>query len=250
MNVLKPLKRFVNLCDVLSTPGGLRALRTWKPFSITSFRMLRALQQEGFDFGTIIDGGANVGQFARAAVETYPTAQVVAFEPLPEVFAQLKANIGDHPRVQLVHSALGDSEGTLAFHQTTYSLSSSALPLHDNHREHFPDVAPLQTIEVPVGRLDRLLQDVKLTPSVLLKLDLQGYELIALQGAKHVLDRVDYVLLETSFRPMYESEPLFEDVHAYLREVGFSFLQPLAVLHGGRGAIVQMDALFGKRELA
>jgi len=239
-------QKITRLTQTVLQLGGLPALLMWKPFSITSFRMLRVLKQEGYVFATILDGGANIGQFARAAIETYPEAQVIAFEPLPQVFATLQANLGTHERVELKASALGDTDGLLAFHEATYSLSSSALPLHENHQHHFPDVAPLQTIEVPVGRLDTLLAEVSLKGPALLKLDLQGYELTALKGAAETLKQVDYVLLEASFKPMYYGEPLFDEVAGYLRAHGFMFVQPLAVLERQSGAIVQMDALFGK----
>lgn len=238
--------QLVRLGQTLLQPGGLHAMRTWKPFSLTSFHMLRALQQEGYLFQTIIDGGANIGQFARAAAETYPEAQIIAFEPLPHVFATLKANLRDQAHMHLIPSALGETDGAVAFHETTYSLSSSALRLHKNHRIHFPNVAPLQTVHVPIGRLDTLLANMSLPRPVLLKLDLQGYELAALKGASETLNNIDYILLEASFKPMYQGEPLFDDVYSYIRGHGFSLVQPLAFLKGQKGIMVQMDALFGK----
>ena len=70
----------IRLGQVLLQPGGLRSYIRWKPFSITSFTMLRAIKQQGLDFQTVIDGGANVGQFSRAATEIYPHAKIIAFE--------------------------------------------------------------------------------------------------------------------------------------------------------------------------
>lgn len=229
-------------------PGGVSAMRRWRPFSLTAFRMLRRLRSEPVGFRTIIDGGANVGQFARAASEAYPGAAIISFEALPDVAATLRANLADCARVRVVQSAIGASDGQLEFHRNAYSPSSSALKLHRNHLEAFPEALPTETISVPVARLDTVLAHEELPGPVLLKLDLQGFEIHALRGAEEILGRVDFILLETAFRPLYEGEVLFPELHAYLVERGFRFLRPLDVLEGPDGTIIQMDALFGRKD--
>lgn len=238
------LGRIIPLARVVAQPGGLRAFLRWKPFSITSFMMLRALKRQGFDFGTVIDGGANVGQFARAVSEIYPRAKVLSFEALPEVAEVLRRNLSDRPQVRVIQSALGRSDGTLEFFPNRYTLASSALPIHDNQRSSFPGVRQLDPIRVPMVPLDAILADEPLDPPVLLKLDLQGYELEALEGGRRTLGRTDHILLETAFKPMYEGEPLFEDLSAFLRGEHFRFVRPVDFLADARGEIVQMDALF------
>lgn len=238
------LQQIRRLAATAVSPGGLRAMRTWKPFSLTAFHMMKRLQTEAVTFRSIIDGGANIGQFARAALETFPEAELIAFEPLPDVAAVLEKNLSDTGRARVVVSALGPATGTLTFHRNAYSLSSSALPLHQNHRDAFPDAQEESEVEVPVGRLDDLLGDFELASPSLLKLDLQGFEIPAFQGAPETLRVVDFILVETAFRPLYEGEALFPELHAFLKERGFRFLRPLDVLEGPDGTIVQMDALF------
>jgi hypothetical protein len=70
--------------------------------------------------------------------------------------------------------------------------------------------------------------------------------LAALEGGPATLERSDFILLETAFKPMYEGEALFDTLHAFLSEAGFCFLRPIDVLADASGEIVQMDALFGK----
>lgn len=243
---MERIRQVWRLGQVLRQPGGLQAFLHWKPFSITAFGLLRRLAGQGLAFSTILDGGANEGQFARAAAETYPEAQVLSFEPLPDLAAQVRQHLADCPQVQVHATALGSHDGTLTFYRNAYSLASSALPLEDGSENVFPHLRQLQPVEVPVARLDTLLRDEPLPSPVLLKLDLQGFELEALKGAVETLQRTDYVLLEASFEQVYQGEPLFDELYAFLRQAGFRFLQPLDVLEGATGEIVQMDVLFGR----
>ena len=241
MPKINQLKR---LAWVFRQPGGLRGLLSWKPFSLTAFRMLRLLKDQHLDFQTIIDGGANIGQFARAATEFFPDARIVSIEALPEVATRLRENLADRPQVRVLTSALGSHSGMLTFYKNDYSPASSALPQSARQEEAFPETRRAETTEVPVERLDVLLEGEALRPPVLLKLDLQGYELEALRGAPETLRQSQHVLLEVSFIQLYEDEPLFDDVHAFMREAGFRFVRPLDVLRDAGGEIVQMDAFY------
>jgi hypothetical protein len=56
---------------------------------------------------------------------------------------------------------------------------------------------------------------------------------------------VDYVLLETSFRPLYEGEKTFMEIARMMEDHGFEFLRPVDWLSDPRnGEVLQMDALF------
>lgn len=241
-------RQAVELARVLTLPGAVAAFMRWKPFSITAFRMLHAMRQQGLVFRTILDGGANAGQFARAATETYPEARVVAFEALPEVAEVLRANLHDRAQVRIVQCALGNREGEMTFYRNAYSLASSALPLDATQAAGFPELRQQEALSVPVARLDTLLADETLAGPVLLKLDLQGYELEALRGAPKTLAKTDYVLLETAFKPVYQDEPLFSELYAFMQEQGFRFLRPIDFLTDADGVIVQMDALFARTD--
>jgi hypothetical protein len=81
---------------------------------------------------------------------------------------------------------------------------------------------------------------------VLLKLDVQGFELEALRGATSLLERVDAVLTECSFVRFYEGQPLFEDILACLAPLGFRLSAgAISSRHAGRWE--QGDFLFERR---
>jgi len=234
----------IEAAETVLSARGRHAARRWKPFSLTAFKILGALEEHGLAPRTIIDGGANVGQFARAAAETFPEARVVAFEALPDIAHRLRTNLADLGRVEVRAVALGSVDGTIAFHRNDYSPASSALAMRADARDAFPQVLERDVLEVPVVRLDSALREDPLEPPVLLKLDLQGLELEALRGSQRTLACVQHVLLETTFQAMYEDEPYFDEVYSFMRAAGFRFVCPVDFLRDAQGRITQMDALF------
>jgi len=84
---------FLSALDLLLDPRAVRAFITWPMFSLTSFRMVSGLARQGVLPATIIDVGANVGQFAVAAAKLIPNVRVHSFEPAPEAAQQLRRNV-------------------------------------------------------------------------------------------------------------------------------------------------------------
>jgi FkbM family methyltransferase len=150
-------------------------------------------------------------------------------------------------RVRVVGSALGNAAGTLEFFENEYSHASSALPVTEEQRRCFPQTAKGRKIIVPVTTLDQFAAGQAWPRSTLLKLDVQGFEQRVLEGAQEFLDRVDYLLFECSFRPMYEGEPAFHEMFDYVRALGFELVAPVGFLANDDRVIVQTDLLWRRR---
>jgi len=238
-------KIFFALARLFENRGALRSLLIWPKFSITSYNMLCALRNQAVLPGSVIDVGANVGQFAVAAAKIFPDARVYSFEPNPDCLVQLRKNTAGLGNVSVHPLALGEQTGEVAFHLNSYSLSSSILPLANSHRAAFPYAQEIGTIKVKMDTLNHFFDEVLLPRPALLKLDIQGYEAQALRGAGVLLKQIDYVVLEASFKPMYQGECLFMEITELMKGMGFVFVRPLAWASDPKsGEIVQMDALF------
>jgi FkbM family methyltransferase len=241
-------KQLLTMMDMLLSPSAIIALLSWPKFSVTSFTMVSALARQDINIKTIIDVGANVGQFAIASAKFFPNTFIHSFEPVPDCVTQLQKNVKRLNNIKVYPFALGDAEGEVEFHVNEHSHSSSILPLADSHRKAFPNAQEKETIAVKVSTLDDVFSSIELKSPVLLKLDVQGYEAQTLRGGLKTLQRVDYVILEASFKPMYEGEMVFMDIVRLMEEYGFRFLRPVGWLsHPKTGEILQMDALFVKK---
>jgi hypothetical protein len=83
---------------------------------------------------------------------------------------------------------------------------------------------------------------------LLLKLDVQGFELEVLAGAQSTLDRTEVVVSEVSLLPYNKGAPLMHEVIAYLAEREFL---PYDICGGLRRtsdmALFQTDMIFARR---
>ncbi len=225
----------------------VKAIAAWPKFSVTSYVMISDLVRQGVLPRTVIDVGANVGQFAVASAKLFPEVFVHSFEPNPNCVTLLQRNVRSLHNVAVYPVTIGEREGEIDFHINSHSHSSSVLALSENHQDAFPDAREVGTIRVKMTTLDQVLAGVELAAPILLKLDVQGYEAQVLRGSPEVLKRVDYLVVEVSFKPMYQGETLFMDIARMVETLGFHFLRPVGWLTDSRsGEIMQMDALFGR----
>lgn len=221
-----------------------KAAASWPVFSRTSFAMVRHLHRQGIRPQTVIDVGANRGQFSVAACEIMRPRMVHAFEPLPDVGQRLTAAVARYPQVVVHRCALGAAPGRATLNVNSHSQSSSLLPLAERHQRAFPDARAQRTATIDVKTLDTVLP-AELARPTLLKVDTQGYEAEVLEGAKNALDGIDWIVAELSFTPMYAGEALFNEMQQRLMDLGYRFERPVGSLRDPHtGEYLQIDALF------
>lgn len=191
-----------------------------------------------------IDGGAHRGTVTRRLREAFPQAVIHAFEPQSDSFAVLQQTFAGDPRVRPWRAALGrdNSTANLNINKACYSSLLNSL-----------DPAAMQatgtTESVPVLRLDDWAASERIEPEFL-KLDLQGYELQALEGAENLLlHHIRAVLTEVNFVRRYAQSPLFHEVTGFLDKHGFHLYRLYEVWGSPSGGYQQGDALFVHRSL-
>jgi FkbM family methyltransferase len=164
---------------------------------------------------TIFDVGANVGQTIGAYRRRFPEATIHAFEPHPGCFEALGARFAGDRQVRLIHTAVGDSEGTGRFLVSTHPTRHSLLAPVDGGVE--------EEIEVPVTTLDSYLARTGISHVDLLKVDVEGAEMSVFRGARDALanGRISVIFMEAMFIPHYEGQPLFHDLVSHLAHHGF-----------------------------
>jgi len=126
-----------------------------------------------------IDIGAHSGGILREIVRCAPQGRHIAYEPLPHLAAELAR---EFPDVQVRAAALSDQDGEATFvHDRTEPMRSTLDP------HAFTDHQHAMTIEVPVERLDSVLEP-DYAPT-LIKIDVEGSEGRVLAGAIETLRR-------------------------------------------------------------
>ncbi len=239
------IRKLLSSLDIFFHPKG--GIYIFKPAaSLASFGINRALSAVVPDLRTIIDIGANIGQFAVAAARFFPEARIHSFEPVPSCYEQLNRNIRNLPHVKTYNRAVGSGNAKLVFYQNEHSHASSALEVSDYQKENVPATRHVREIEVQSVRLDDFDFGQQLEAPVLLKMDVQGFEKEVLKGASRFLNQVDYILLETSFISMYKNEPLFDEMHAFVKGAGFELMGPVGALDTNGSIVPQMDMLYRK----
>ena len=154
-------------------------------------------------------------------------------------------NTKKFPRVSTYQLALGNEKSKRLLNVNEHSHSSSFLHTSDAHDLAFPDTKEIGEEEVNVEKLSNLIGEICLESPSLLKLDVQGFEMSVVAGAEAALDKIDYVILEASFREMYRGEKLFLQTVEEMRAYGFRFLRPVGFLKDPQTLeILQIDALF------
>src|SRR5512141_2588501 len=150
----------------------------------------------GLECRTVVDIGANRGQFALVARQCQPHARVISFEPLPAAAAKFRALFADDDCVTLHEIAIGPAPGNVTIHVSKRDDSSSLLPITAIQVALFPGTEESATTFVRVGPLREFIPALQIQAPALLKLDVQGYELEALRGCDDLLDRFACVYAE------------------------------------------------------
>lgn len=213
-------------------------------------RRRRLIEHHAID--TVLDIGANAGQFGRELRDLGYRGRIVSFEPLTEAFQRLQANARGDRDWRVLNLALGDVKGTQKLHQAANSESSSLLEMLPLHLEAAPHSRYRGEETVRVETLDAVFDEVcQGARNIYLKIDTQGYEAQVLRGAARSLERIDTIQIEMSLAPLYAGQALFGDLHADLGARGYVLVGAENNFGDARtGHLLQIDGIFHRERAA
>jgi FkbM family methyltransferase len=164
-----------------------------------------------------LDVGAHVGFYTLLAAHANPQGRVFAFEPMALAGARLRRHVALNglTNVECVAGAAAERDGTADFYHPTAHLPSSATLSFD----FMKDARDVQTLTVPVLRLDRFLRERGVEGVDLMKIDTESTEPQVLAGMGERLGR-DRPAIVCEVLAGRGSERLLEDL---LRPLGYRF---------------------------
>jgi FkbM family methyltransferase len=201
-----------------------------------------------FSIKTVIDVGANRGQFAKAIIKVFPEADLYSFEPVPEAFSELeKWAQKQNKRVAVYNVALGDREDEVTIlKHSDHSPSSSILKTTPTCEKYYPFTRKQEMIPVRITTLDGWSGSLKkpLVNDILIKIDVQGYEDRVITGGKRILEMAKVCIAEINLDGLYEDQTNFRDILTNLSDLGYRYAGNLNQTYAGDGHAIFVDAVF------
>ena len=187
-----------------------------------------------FHVSTILDIGANKGQFGLMCRKFFPEATIYSFEPLTDVYEELKKNLarangeGNSSSWKAYNIALGDFNGSSKIQRSKVSTDSSLLGMTEfykgAHARYATDLKAIWEEEISIKRLDDFSREEKLEllPELMIKMDTEGYEEKVIKGGTETLKRAKIIFTEVTFQnERYEGQILFDELYGILKDIGY-----------------------------
>ena len=197
----------------------------------------------------IVDAGASIGDITLNLSKVFPNSVIHAFEPFPEFFKILNDKSEINKRIIPYSCALSDSDG-VGFLNINKSEDTNSLLKSDVHESnpHSNLLETKKTTEVETKTLDQIFPNETID---LLKLDLQGGEYNALQGAINLLNdqRIKCIICEVMFQKIYKNQRHGSDLILFLEKQGFKIFN-FYQNHYHHGACLQADIILYHKSIS
>ena len=199
-----------------------------------------------FDTKLIVDAGASIGETSKQLSKFFPKAKIYAIEPFPPFFKTLSCLQKDKYNISAHKIALSDFNRTSKLNINKSEGTNSLLDSKFEYSEVFDNLLKKEDqIEVICTTLDSFTEENKIEFLDIIKLDLQGYESKALEGASNFLKnhKVGVILCEIIFEDIYkgQSNP-FELINYLVKKHSFEFFNIYQKIYH-KGKLIQADAI-------
>jgi FkbM family methyltransferase len=194
---------------------------------------------------TLLDIGANRGQFGVSMRDLGFRGTIHSFEPVPEVHAALLRTSARDKAWHAHAIALGGEAGRAHFNVGELDQTSSLKAVAPGEGLAGSVLKVARRIEVEVSTVDRFVAASGVDPCrLLMKIDVQGAELEVLDGSRETMAGIGALLCETSLERSYEGESSLCDLLRIASGYGLGVRNISPVyFHPERGSIMQLDVL-------
>lgn len=193
----------------------------------------------------IFDIGANIGQTAEEYLSLFENPQIYCFEPDPSTFGKLHELFQNDNKIKCHQLAFNDQAGVGDFFIMGENSGWSSM-LQENPNSFTPK--NMNSIKVNTSTVDLFCENNEIEYIDILKIDIQGAELKALQGAQTMLEqhKIRYIYTEADFADLYLDQSMFYDVAAFLHTFGYRTygLYNLYYPEVNNDALMHGDAIF------
>lgn len=204
--------------------GSVYDRRDHRVYEPTFYHAFADVIEEGM---TVIDIGAHIGLFTLAAAKRVGTSgKVYAFEPAPKSAQILRRHIflnGCQDRVEVIPAVVSDTDGSRSFytHGSALAASLSRENLEILSHERLENATKIEATSMTI---DQFCERQHVSPQVV-KIDVEGAELLVLQGARRVLaGKHIAVFCEIHPQAMRYYGSSLHALNSYLDTIGYSAL--------------------------
>jgi FkbM family methyltransferase len=200
-------------------------------------RLASIINGAGLQPRTIFDVGVAAG--TPWLYDAYPKAKYYLIEPTHQSLP-LMHDLQQRLNAEVLNIALGNFEGTARIKIRPDHSGSSLF-------DEVGDVDIVEELEVPLRRFDAVIKDFE-RPS-LLKIDVQGAEVMVLEGVGSRLQDLDVIVVETSLIATLKNGPQFADIVGLMKASNFVLFDITGVTRRPLDqALAQVDAVFVPRD--
>ena len=224
--------------------------RLWRKGLLNGIAATVELQNmvKDINFETIIDVGSNKGQFIILIEQLFPNTNIYSFEPQTQVLEKQKNFFNYKKNIFFYNFALGSTSSIKKLFITRRKDSSSFFKINENENENKSKYYRINNEEnTQIKSLDEVLIGQEIIKPILMKIDVQGYELEVLKGSENMLKKIEYVLVEVSENQMYKGQPLANEVIKFLQDRNYQILKKNLPEMIDKTNFIQRDLLFQNR---
>jgi len=209
-------------------------------------RRIKLLRTHNID--TVLDVGANIGQYGSELRNIGFKGTILSFEPTSEAFAKLKKNAQKDANWKVYNFSLGAFDGETEINISKNSVSSSILNNLPQLTESAPEAKFISKETIKVKKIDTIFQELGLTnKQIYLKIDTQGYENMVIEGAKESLPLIKGIQIEMALIPTYENAITFDEMITKLKQNNYITTSIESGYYDKKtGKLLEVDGIFFK----